>query len=56
MPKNEKVSKKKLLKSNVIGSKLIELVAIVHPITGGNAPAAPPITIFCGVFLFSHIV
>ena len=23
-----------------------ELVAIVQPITGGNAPAAPPITIF----------
>ena len=47
---------KKNYKNKVIGSKLIVLVAIVHPITGGNAPAAPPITIFCGVFLFNHIV
>ena len=33
-----------------------EPVAIVHPITGGNAPAAPPITMFCGVLLFNQIV
>ena len=33
-----------------------EPVAIVHPITGGKAPAAPPITIFCGVLLFNQIV
>ena len=31
-------------------------VAIDHPITGGKAPAAPPITMFCGVFLLSQIV
>ena len=41
---------------NINGSIEIFPVAIVHPITGGKAPAAPPITIFCGVFLFSHIV
>ena len=39
-------SKKKLLEKNVIGSNESELVAIVQPITGGKAPAAPPITIF----------
>ena len=27
-----------------------------HPMTGGNAPAAPPITMFCGVRLFNTIV
>ena len=26
------------------------------PITGGKEPAIPPMTMFCGVFLFSHIV
>ena len=35
-----------------MGSKDNEFVAIVHPMTGGSAPAAPPITIFCGVSLF----
>ena len=38
------------------GSTESEPVAIVHPITGGNAPAAPPMTIFCGVLLLSQIV
>ena len=40
----------------IIGSIVIDPVAIVHPITGGRAPAAPPMTIFCGVFLLSQIV
>ena len=31
-------------------------VAAAQPIIGGNAPAAPPITIFCGVERLSHIV
>ena len=31
-------------------------VVAAHPITGGNAPAAPPITMFCGVERLSHIV
>ena len=40
------VSKKKIIKKKVMGSKEKEFVAIVQPITGGNAPAAPPITMF----------
>ena len=32
------------------------LVAAAQPMTGGNAPAAPPMTMFCGVERFSHIV
>ncbi len=47
---------KKIIKNKIKGSTEILPVAIVHPITGGNAPAAPPITIFCGVFLFNQIV
>ncbi len=31
-------------------------VATAQPITGGKAPAAPPITMFCGVQRLSHIV
>ena len=31
-------------------------VAAAQPIIGGSAPAAPPITMFCGVERFSHIV
>ena len=31
-------------------------VAAAQPITGGKAPAAPPMTMFCGVQRFSHIV
>ena len=31
-------------------------VAAAQAITGGNAPAAPPMTMFCGVERFSHIV
>ena len=45
-----------MIKKNVIGSNVNELVAIVQPITGGSAPDAPPITIFWGVFLFNQIV
>ena len=55
-PKNEKVFQKKIIKKKVNGSKLNVLVAIVQPITGGSAPAAPPITMFCGVFFFNQIV
>ena len=40
------VSKKILLKKMIMVQDEIELVAIVHPITGGSDPAAPPITIF----------
>ena len=45
-----------MIKKKVIGSKDSELVAIVHPITGGRAHDAPPITIFCGVSFFNQIV
>jgi hypothetical protein len=31
-------------------------VTTAQPMIGGKAPAAPPITIFCGVDLFSQIV
>ena len=37
---------KNIIKKKVSGSNERELVAIVQPITGGNAPAAPPITMF----------
>jgi hypothetical protein len=30
-------------------------VAAAQPIIGGKAPAAPPMTMFCGVERFSHI-
>jgi len=31
-------------------------VTTAQPITGGSAPAAPPMTMFCAVQRFSHIV
>ena len=31
-------------------------VTAAHPMTGGIAPAAPPMTMFCGVAGFSHTV
>ena len=31
-------------------------VTAAQPITGGNAPAAPPMTMFCGVLRFSQTV
>ncbi len=33
-----------------------EPVAAAQPITGGMAPAAPPMTMFCAVRRFSHMV
>ena len=33
-----------------------EPVAATHATTGGSEPAAPPITMFCAVHRFSHIV
>ena len=47
---------KKIIKNKMIGSIVSVPVAIVQPITGGRAPAAPPMTIFCGVLLFSQTV
>ena len=37
-------------------SRLKPPVAAAQPIIGGKAPAAPPMTMFCGVERFSHIV
>ena len=37
---------KNMIRKYKIGSNVIFPVAIVHPIIGGKAPAAPPITIF----------
>ncbi len=31
-------------------------VTAAHPMTGGSAPAAPPMTMFCGVERLSQIV
>ena len=47
---------KKMIKNKIKGSTVKEPVAIVQPITGGKAPAAPPITIFWGVLLFNQTV
>ena len=38
------------------GSTATSPVAAAQPISGGNAPAAPPMTMFCGVRRFSHTV
>ena len=38
------------------GARLTSPVTAAQPTIGGNAPAAPPITMFCGVERFSHIV
>ena len=37
------------------GSTAICPVAATQPISGGKAPASPPITMFCGVARFSHM-
>ena len=37
---------KNIIKNRIIGSMVILFIAMVQPITGGKAPAAPPITIF----------
>ena len=37
-------------------STLMPPVATAQPIIGGKAPAAPPITMFCGVRRFSQTV
>ena len=40
---------KKVIANIMIDSIEIPPVETAHPIIGGNAPAAPPITMFCGV-------
>ena len=46
----------KMMANSRIGMAESEPVTASQPITGGNAPAAPPMTMFCGVRRFSHIV
>ena len=42
--------------NRISGTRSTEPVTAAQPITAGNAPAAPPTTMFCGVRRFSHIV
>ena len=44
------------MRNNASGSSLTSPVAAAHPITGGSAPAPPPMTMFCRVARFSHAV
>ena len=37
------------MRNRMSGSSPTSPVAAAHPITGGSAPAAPPMTMFCGV-------
>ena len=39
-----------------IAGSPISPVTAAQPTSGGTAPAAPPITMFCGVRRFSHTV
>ena len=45
-----------IIKNNVTETIETEFVEIAQPITGGKDPAIPPLTMFCGVFLFNQIV
>ena len=45
-----------MMRNSTIDSMPMPPVAAAQPIIGGNAPAAPPITMFCGVERLSHIV
>ena len=46
----------KMIANSTTESMLTPPVTAAQPIIGGKAPAAPPITMFCGVLRFSHIV
>ncbi len=46
----------KMMRKSAIDPKSTEPVTAAQPIIGGKAPAAPPITMFCGVLRFSHMV
>ena len=45
-----------MIRNRRIGSIDIEPVAAAHATTGGSAPAAPPMTMFCAVQRFRPIV
>jgi hypothetical protein len=44
------------IRNRMIGSRPMFPVEEAQPTTGGSAPAAPPMTMFCGVCRFSHRV
>ena len=46
----------KMIANSTADSIDTEPVAAAKPTMGGKAPAAPPMTMFCGVERFSHIV
>ena len=50
------IDNNQIIKNKIRGKTLISPVEQAQPMTGGKAPAAPPITIFCGVRLFNHMV
>jgi hypothetical protein len=45
-----------MMANSAIAPQPIPPVAAAQPISGGKAPAAPPITMFCGVRRLSQIV
>ena len=49
------VQKKMIATSSQAFSGAVPLAA-AQPTAGGSAPARPPMTMFCGVRRFSHIV
>ena len=46
----------KISENNAMEPNATSPVTAAHPTMGGKAPAAPPITMFCGVRRFSQIV
>ena len=46
----------KMMRNSTIGSSETPPVTEAQPMIGGSAPAAPPMTMFCGVERLSHIV
>ena len=50
------INDQKSAASDLDGAVRMLAVIDAHPTSGGNAPAAPPITMFCGVVRFSHRV
>ena len=46
----------KMMRKSSSASACTTPVTAVQPSTGGAAPAAPPITMFCGVARLSHTV
>ena len=44
------------MKNRITAVPLTEPLTAAQPTSGGTAPAAPPMTMFCGVRRFSQIV